>query len=291
MEVVRLSDATTFLECAIPLLAPDAEAEARHNLVLGISGTVRSQPRLYSDYRAWLVLENDGPVAAATRTAPFNGVLADPLTLDALEALIHAMAKDVPQMPGLVGNVPHIHRAAQRWTERTGARAEVGQRQGVYALREVRPVPRAPGSARSATRADRELLLVWLHAFADEATGGPPDEPGLLERMLDARLDAEDPDRIGYWLWQDGGRPVSLSGHSGASPGGIRVGPVYTPPEHRRRGYATTLVAEQGRWLLGRGHRSCFLYTDLANPTSNSIYGKIGYRRVCDSAEIRFATT
>jgi len=291
MEVVRLSDATAFLERAMPLLAGDADAEARHNLILGISGTVRTQPGLYSDYRAWLVLENDGPVAAATRTPPFNAVLADPVTPGALEPLIDAMGEDDPLMPGLVGNVPYVHRAAERWTGRTGARAEVGQRQGVYALREVQPVSRAPGSARSATRADRELLLAWLHDFADEVTGGPPDEPGLLERMLDARLDAEDPDRIGCWLWQDGGRPVSLSGHSGASPGGIRVGPVYTPPEHRRRGYATTLVAEQSRWLLGWGHRACFLYTDLANPTSNSIYGKIGYRRVCDSAEIRFATT
>jgi predicted GNAT family acetyltransferase len=80
-----------------------------------------------------------------------------------------------------------------------------------------------------------------------------------------------------------------MTGYGGPTPGGIRIGPVYTPPEHRRRGYATILVAELSRWLLGRGHRACFLYTDLANPTSNSIYGKIGYRRVCDSAEVWFA--
>jgi predicted GNAT family acetyltransferase len=67
------------------------------------------------------------------------------------------------------------------------------------------------------------------------------------------------------------------------------VGPVYTPPELRGRGYATTLVAELSRWLLGRGNRFCFLYTDLANPTSNAIYARIGYRRVCDALEYRFA--
>jgi len=66
------------------------------------------------------------------------------------------------------------------------------------------------------------------------------------------------------------------------------VGPVYTPPEHRRRGYATSLVAGLSRSLIERGFRACFLYTDLANPTSNRIYGEIGYERVCDSVEYRF---
>ena len=69
---------------------------------------------------------------------------------------------------------------------------------------------------------------------------------------------------------------------------GIRIGPVYTPPEHRRRGYATTLVADLSAWLLERGHRACFLYTDLANPTSNRIYVEIGYERVCDAMEFVF---
>ncbi|HEX5951185.1 MAG TPA: GNAT family N-acetyltransferase, partial [Actinomycetota bacterium] len=103
--------------------------------------------------------------------------------------------------------------------------------------------------------------------------------------MLDARLAADD---AGYWLWEDGGQVVSTSGYGSPTVGGIRIGPVYTPPEHRRRGYATILVAELSRWLLGQGRRACYLYTDLANLISNSIYGKIGYRRVCDSAEIRF---
>lgn len=285
MEVLRFDDAAGFLERAMPLLAPDADAEARHNLMLGIAGTVARDPSLYSAFRAWLAVEDDRPLAAATRTPPFNAVLADPLVPEALDDLLDAVGGDDPETPGLVGNVPWIDRAARRWAARTGVGVTVEQRQGVYALRAVEPVASAPGAVRVATREDRELLLAWLYAFADEATGGPPGEPGLLERMLDARFDAED---AGTWLWEDGSVPVSMTGYGSPTPGGIRVGPVYTPPERRRRGYATILVAELTRWLLGRGHRACFLYTDLANPISNSIYGKIGYRRVCDSAEVRF---
>jgi GNAT superfamily N-acetyltransferase len=286
MEILGFDDAGAFLERAMPLLAPDADAEARNNLILGIAGSVVNHPDLFSSYRAWLAVDDGRPLAAASRTPPFNAVLADPLTAEALEAVIDAIAEDDRETPGLVGNVPHVHGAAERWTERTGASAEVEQRQGVYALLAVEPVPATPGRAREATRADRDLLVGWLNAFADEATGGPPDEPGLLERMLDGRLDGDD---AGYRLWEDDGVPVSLCGYASPTPGGIRIGPVYTPPEHRRRGYATIVVADLSRWLLGRGFRACYLYTDLANPTSNSIYGKIGYRRVCDSAEIRFS--
>ncbi|MGZ8612163.1 MAG: GNAT family N-acetyltransferase [Actinomycetota bacterium] len=288
MEVLRFDDATAFLVRAMPLLRPDVDAEARHNLILGIAGTVVDQPDLYTTYRAWLVVRDGRPIAAATRTPPFNAVLADPVAPEALDPLVDAVAEDDPGTPGLVGNVPYVHQAAERWTARTGAAAEIEQRQGVYMLLEVEPVSRAPGAARPATREDRSILLDWLYAFADEATGGPPGEPGLLERMLDARLDAGDPDRAGYWVWEVEGVPVSLCGYASPTPGGIRIGPVSTPPEHRRRGYATILVAGLSRWLLGRGHRACYLYTDLANPTSNAIYGRIGYRRVCDSADVRF---
>jgi predicted GNAT family acetyltransferase len=94
-------------------------------------------------------------------------------------------------------------------------------------------------------------------------------------------------------LWEDEGEPVSFAGWGGRTPNGIRVGPVYTPPELRGRGYATAVTAELSQGLLdGRlfdgGRQFCFLYTDLANPTSNAIYERIGYRRVAESAEVLF---
>ena len=106
--------------------------------------------------------------------------------------------------------------------------------------------------------------------------------------MLDIRLAPGDD--TAFWLWESGGRPVSLSGYATGF-GGSRIGPVYTPPEHRGNGYATGLVARQSSWLLERGWGPCFLYTDLANSTSNAIYARIGYERVCDSEERAFDRT
>jgi predicted GNAT family acetyltransferase len=90
------------------------------------------------------------------------------------------------------------------------------------------------------------------------------------------------------FLWEDGGRAVSMVGVSGETPNGIRVAPVYTPPELRGRGYASACVAAVTQAQFDRGRRFCFLFTDLANPTSNKIYQAIGYEPVCDVDEYRF---
>lgn len=280
MEIRRLHEPRRFLELARPLFAPDPEAEARHNLILGVAGTAAESPELYPTFRAWVALEHGAPTAAASRTPPFGAILAEPRSGPALLALVDALAEDEPDLPSLVGNEPHVHHAADRFTERTGAAARVLARHGVYALTEVREVRRPPGAARPAGPHDRGLLLRWLRDFGHETRVSALEDPGFRERTVDARLD-----RGWLWLWWDGD-PVSLAGCSGPTPSGIRIGPVYTPPEHRRRGYATALVAELSGRLLAEGHHACFLYADLANPISNAVYERIGYRRVADSAEI-----
>ncbi|HWN22194.1 MAG TPA: GNAT family N-acetyltransferase, partial [Gaiellaceae bacterium] len=92
----------------------------------------------------------------------------------------------------------------------------------------------------------------------------------------------------GFVLWEDGGEAVSATAFGSSTPNGSRIGPVYTPPERRGHGYASALVAEVSQARLDAGKRFCFLYTDLANPTSNKIYVDLGYERVCDSVELDF---
>jgi predicted GNAT family acetyltransferase len=282
VEVVRPSDARSFLELAGPLFAGD---EARHNLILGIAGTLERRPEVWPVFHLWVVREGERIVAAALQTEPYNLVLADPETDEALDALMTAVRDDEAPIPGIVASVPHAEAAARAWSAGTGRAWDVTLRQGVFALTRALPVDRPPGRSRVATAADRSLLLEWLRAFAFEALPRPEEEQEHAEHMLDTRFTGED---AAMWLWERDGEPVSLAAYSGPTLSGTRVGPVYTPPEHRRRGYASALVAELSAFLLGRGHRACFLYTDLANPTSNAIYERIGYERVAEAAEIRF---
>jgi hypothetical protein len=126
-------------------------------------------------------------------------------------------------------------------------------------------------------RATSPTVLDWLQAFADEALG---EAPHVEDMELTYRRKEADPD--GAWLvWDDGG-PVSLAAYGNPTPSGIRIGPVYTPPEQRGRGYATSLVADLTADRLAAGMAFCFLFTDLSNPTSNAIYARIGYEPVAD---------
>ncbi|HEX6491309.1 MAG TPA: GNAT family N-acetyltransferase [Gaiellaceae bacterium] len=280
MEVRRLDDPVAFLEAAGPLLLAD---EPRHNLLLGLAATLRDQPSTYPEYALWLAEEAGRTVGAALRTLPHRLVLARPLEERALEALAGALEGD---LPGVVGGVPEAGTFAAAWSARTGLRARLTRRQGIYALEQVLPLAPAPGRLRAATPGDRPLLIDWFRAFAREAHGEEAIElahPEAVARAVDNRLaDAN----AGLVLWENGDA-VSFAGFGGQTPNGIRIGPVYTPPAKRRRGYASSLVAELSRRLLA-SRRFCFLYTDLANPTANKIYRQLGYEWVCQSAELAF---
>lgn len=285
MTVLRPPGVVEFLDLAGPLLARD---EARHNLMYGICSVALDQPLAYPEILLWVVVRGGRAVLAAIRTPPFPLVLSDALEDDAVEELLDAVVRDRTEVPGLSGNVPVVDLAVRSWTARTGTRAEVVLSQGVHALTAVEDVARAPGGPRPARARDRTLLAEWMHAFAEEALPHERHERdgAHVERGLDARIRGGP--GAGLWVWEQGGSPVAMAGYIGKTPTGIRVGPVYTPPEHRRRGFATSLVAELTRWLLDQGNRACFLFTDLTNPTSNQIYARIGYRRICDAVEYRF---
>lgn len=277
MEVRVVDDPAAFLEQAGALLLED---EARHNLMLGLASTLRDYPERYPDFGLWLVEQDGEPVGAALRTPPHNLVLARARDDNAVDALAEAVDDE---LPGVVGGLPEVEQFADVWAARNGVTPRRVFAQGIFALEQVEPVAGVPGAMRMASSADRPLLLEWFLAFGIEALPGRPDAERLVQE-LDHRLSADD---AGVALWEDGDA-VSLAGFGGPTPNGIRIGPVYTPPELRGRGYASALVAELSSSLLAGGRRFCFLYTNLANPTSNKIYERIGYVRVCESAEIEF---
>ena len=277
MRVELRDDPAAFLQEVEPLLLAD---EARHNLMLGLAGTLRDEPALYPDFRLYAVLDGGELVGAALRTLPYTLVLARPRDPGALQARAEAIDEE---LPGVVGATPEAEQFAEAWSARTGVRPETVFEQGIYALTQVIPVRPAAGAMRTAGAADRPLVVDWWQAFAVEALG-EAQEPERVARGVDSRLAGG---RGGIALWEDGA-PVSLGGWGSPTPNGIRVGPVYTPPELRGRGYASALVAALSAQLLAEGHRFCFLYTDMANPTSNRIYREVGYELVCGSAEVAF---
>lgn len=277
------ASAEAFLEAAGAFLG---EREAEHNLLFGICSAIGANPDLFVEHppRFATVTDAGGSVVAATlRTPPNNQVLSEVDEPEAIDALVDALLGD--QLPGLLGPTEAAARFAARWSEATGqpARVEVAER--IFRLtRVLAPAAPASGSWRRAEPRDRELLARWIVAFSSEAMPEAPpiDDPtGAAERWIAGT------GRVAY-LWEDGREVVCLVGVGGETPHGIRIGPVYTPPSRRGRGYASSLTAAASQDQLDRGRRFVFLFTDLANPTSNKIYQAIGYEPVSDVDQHRF---
>jgi predicted GNAT family acetyltransferase len=250
-----------------------AAREAEHNLLLGICSGI--QAGLYDEAPYLAVgLDGDQVLGAAVRTPPWRLVLSEIDDPEALELILDDLA--ATPLPGVVGPKEHTARFAAGWSFRTGARAQLAISERIFRVDRV-VLPRSPGGrGRIAAPTDRETLVRWQSEFEREALGeADPIDP---ERTIDRWLTTEGRD---LWVWEAAGL-VSMCGASRSTPTGARIGPVYTPPEYRRRGYASALTAATSQAQLDTGRRSCFLFTDLANPTANHIYESIGYEPVRD---------
>jgi hypothetical protein len=280
MEVVRSRTVPEFMALAGEFLAA---REAEHNLIFGILSNFEADPSQYTEppYLA-AVVHGDRVVGAAMRTPPWRLVVSE---MDHPGAA-HRLADDLvgTNLPGVVGPAEPAGHFAEAWAERTGNATRIGRHERNFRLRRVIAPRPAQGELVRSRPEDRATLAAWAEAFHDEAIGssGPPQD---YDEMADRWIRGVG--RTAY-LWVDDGRPVSLAGSGGLTPSGVRVGPVYTPPELRGRGYASNLVAGVSQLLIDSGRRFVFLFTDLANPTANRIYQAIGYEAVNDIDELDF---
>jgi predicted GNAT family acetyltransferase len=277
LALTRFDDLDAFEDAVMPFLLT---REAEHNLFIGICGQIREGR--YTDFYLTAVDDGGAVRAAAFRTPPFHIPLShveDPDAIGLIAADAHAL---YGELPGAAGGKQDVRAFAGAWERLTGCRATVSMEQRIYQATTAAAPAGVPGAMRDAAHADSDVAVEWFEAFHAEVGGIMGD----AAQNVDLRLRAG---TAGLVLWWDAGRPVSLAGYGAPTPSGIRVGPVYTPPELRGRGYATACVAALTQRLLDEGRRFVFLYTDLANPTSNSVYTKIGYRPVADVDLYRFA--
>jgi GNAT superfamily N-acetyltransferase len=239
----------------------------------------------------WLVArdESGAVVGAGMRAAPFAPY--PPFLLPMPDAAAVSLARALhgrgEEVLAINGALPAVELCAAEICRLGGGRVEVSQHTRLHELGELSPPAPVPGRLETATEDDLALVEAWFGAFmgdADEQAGRPrgasaheiPDRAEMLRRIRAGRL----------WFWvDDAGRRVHLTGANPPSFDVARIGPVYTPPGQRGRGWASNAVAEVSRRIQAQGARVC-LFTDQANPTSNKIYAALGFRPVVDMANL-----
>lgn len=279
MRATTFTDPAAFLEAAAPYL--DAWP-LQANVIGSVSDAVAAGRMRYENPRWFVVHDGGDPVSVAMHTPPWPVGVA-PAPAEAWPALAAAVRDAIgDDLPGINGDRDSAEAFARSWRELGGAQATERQAMRAFALEQVIDAPPTDGQARRARADDIDVVLDWYRAFAAEA--GVPDLV-TRERMLGSITDGL------IELWEVDGTPVTVAGRRPAARAIGRVGPVYTPPEHRRRGYATALTAAISRAGLADGCERMMLFTDLANPVSNAIYPKVGYRAVYDAVVLDLPST
>jgi GNAT superfamily N-acetyltransferase len=192
-------------------------------------------------------------------------------------AALHAAGR---ALPGVTGGTASTAEFVQAWASRTGQAATLNRAEGLHVLDTLVPPVGVTGRARPAGPADAALCTDWGTAFEREAVPDRALSREHVERSVARRIEQGT-----LLLWDDGARPVSLAGRHLPAAGVSRIGPVYTPPDQRRHGYAAAVTAAASEAALAAGAEHVMLFTDLANPTSNGVYARIGYRRVGEASE------
>ncbi|WP_018687159.1 GNAT family N-acetyltransferase [Actinokineospora enzanensis] len=234
----------------------------------------RHDPLLFTVDRA-------GSCAGAVFATPPWPISVSGLPTDVHGEVIDHLIESGIELSGVQGPCDVAEPFTRAWSDRTGATVTAVISERLYRLGTL-STPNVGGTVRLATEDDLPVLVPWYQAFNAEAHPTPQDldVEGFLRTSL--RLGR------GCAIWTDGGVDVALASGSVPVEGMSRIGPVYTPPEHRGRGYGSAVTAAAARWAIAQGASDVLLFTDLDNPTSNSIYRKIGFRPVLDAVEITF---
>jgi RimJ/RimL family protein N-acetyltransferase len=222
-----------------------------------------------------------GAVSGAFLHTPGFPVFLTSMPGEAVTGLAGRLAAIGRRISGVNAEAHAAEAFAAAWRQRTGDATRLSRLMRLHRLATlVRPDPGPEGSARVAGEQDRGLLIEWFAAFAREVGEDARDQAAAVD------------ERLGYGgltIWAAGGAAVSMAGITRIVSGTARVAPVYTPPALRARGYAGGVTAAVSQAALDAGAAEVVLYTDLANPTSNALYERLGYRPVEDRTVLSFA--
>jgi len=229
-----------------------------------------------------LTVHHDGELCGAVFRTPPWPLIVSGLPAGAAPAVAEVLAAIDPDVPGVTGPRELAEGFAGAWAQHTGAVVREVLASRLYELGDLSE-PAVPGAGRAAIEDDVPLLVGWRNAFQVEALGHARSVE-RAEAIIRAGLARGDR----HQLWADGDEVVAWAEAGLPNLGMSRVGPVYTPPGLRGRGYGSAVTAAVSRWARDAGAKHVLLFTDLANPTSNSVYQKIGYRPLFDTCEVEF---
>jgi len=281
--VRRYNSAREFLDANLAELVLQ---ESQYALKIGLALQFAEGQRKKGPSHFYGMEGADGrPIGQALRTSPERPLILSQMSMEMLDCLLEELRKEGLQLTGVIGPKETSAAFAEKWAAATACSIRLVMGQLVYEARRIRVPSSEGGKLILANDKDFDLAFQWTEAFARECHLPEAKDRELLEetvrRMLPGGL-------LFFWKSRDG-QVVAMAARSRESPSGATVSYVYTPENLRRKGYASCVVGYLSQRILDGGKSFCCLYTDVSNPTSNSIYGKLGYEVMGEGAQYSFS--
>ncbi len=285
MKAQFYEDISIFSDLAFPFLL---NHEVENGLILTILNSLKRNIHRYGvEQPLLLTLTKGNDVKLITiRTPPHDLLISYTDELDTIEILVEFLLKRKEKLPGVLGFKEAADKFTRLWCEKSSLDSHLLRNERIFKLEEVSEDTLGINKFHVATKEYEKIVLNWTRKMLKEALSEITNEE--LDRNINNFKEEFENNNSQIFLLFDDNEPVSMARKAGKSPNGNAINLVYTPPSLRRRGYATECVAKLSKLLLDEGNKYCFLFTDLSNPTSNSIYQKIGYRPVIDENHYKF---
>ena len=283
MKVQFYDDITHFIDLSFPFLLQN---EAENNLIFSILNALKENPKRFGNEPPVLIsIMNDKIIELIlVMTPPFNPTFSYTDNLDLIDLLIDYLSKGDYLLPGVLAFKDGAKRFAELWCKKNSLKHNIVRNERIYKLEIVSEDTLGKRKFVAGSKNDESLILHWAKDFILEATPETTEEE-LARIVFNLEKDIQ---KNKIFMLLDNDIPVTIVRKSGKTPNGNLVDLVYTPPSLRKRGYATECVAHLSKFLLDEGNKFCFLFTDLINPISNSIYQKIGYKPIIDVDQYEF---
>ncbi|WP_234835158.1 GNAT family N-acetyltransferase [Mycolicibacterium stellerae] len=268
--------AARFREIAEPLYRRDPVGNT-------IELTLLRSARFGDDALLTTVWDDGAAIGAALQTPPYP-LVCNGIPAEARQAVAKELAGIRPDMSGVRGRRDTAMAFAEAWRATTGRDGAVTTEERLYRMGTLQPPAGVPGKHRDATAADNDLLVDWVEHFFVETFSHQRDAAA-------GRRFVDNANAVGdrFVLWDQSGRPVSMAMLRAPAAGVSRIGPVFTPRNARGHGYGSAVTAAASDLARSGGVDDVVLFADLANPTSNAIYQRIGFEAVADFVRIDFA--
>jgi predicted GNAT family acetyltransferase len=281
MQIIKHNDIKSFLIANEVLLLKN---ESFHNLILGLAYNIRDQKLELTDPIYYSIKNGDEVIACALRSNSDRPLIVTKMPNEAIDLLIQNLINNQIELASVVGEENSSIYFKDQWVKIKNLNFKINIHLGVFECTKVKMPENILGELIQADSEHRNILHTYIKGFNQDCFPNQPMSDEDVEKLIIRNLN----NKSIFLLKNKSDELVSMAANFRSTLNGGTISLVYTPPEYRGFGYASSAVALLSQKIIHQGKKFANLFTDLSNPTSNSIYQKIGFVKIGQNIHFDF---